>query len=59
MKLPQLSVKSLANHRPVPHNNSSDERIGTDPPTPALCKLASPPQMGFIRACQLRFHRTD
>ena len=59
MKLPQLSVEPLTHHLVPTHHNSSDKRIRTDPPAPALGKLASPPQMGFIRACQLRFHRTD
>jgi hypothetical protein len=59
MQLPQLSVKSLTNHLALTHNDSSDKRIGTDPTTPALRKLASPPQVGFIHACQLRIHRTD
>jgi hypothetical protein len=59
MQISQRSMKSLANHIAAPHNNSSDKRIRTHPTTPALRKLASLPQVGFIRACQLRFHRTD
>jgi hypothetical protein len=59
MQVPQFSMKPLANHHTVTHNHSSDKRIGTDSPTPALSKLASPPQVGFIRACELCIHRTD
>jgi len=59
VQIAQLSVKSLTDHLAVSHDDSSDERIGTDPATPALGKFAGLPQMGFIRACQLRIHRTD
>jgi hypothetical protein len=59
MQLAQFSVKPLTDHLAVPHNNSSDKRIRADPAPPALRKLSSPPQMDFIRACELRIHRTD
>jgi hypothetical protein len=59
MQVPQLSMKPLADHLSVPHNHSSDKRIGADFPAPTLCKLKRPLQMGLIRACELRIHRTD
>jgi len=52
-------MKPLADHLAVTRNDGSDKRIGTDPPPPALRKLKSPPEMGFVRACELPIHRTD
>ena len=59
MQPAQLSMKPLTNHLTVTHNNSSDERIGTDPPPPALSKLQRPQEMPSIRACELGIHKTD
>jgi hypothetical protein len=59
MQATKLSVKPLADHLTVPDNNSSDERIGTDPPAPTLGKLQRPRKLAPIRACELRIHRTD
>jgi hypothetical protein len=59
MQPPQLSVKSLANHLAITHHDSSNKRIRTHPTTPALRKLKRPPEMGLVRACELRIHRTD
>ncbi len=59
MQATQFGVKALANHPTVPDHNSSDKRIGTDPPTPTLRKLQRPRKMAPIRACELRIHRTD
>ena len=59
MQPAQFSVKPLTNHLAVTHDHSSDKRIRTDPPTPALRELQRPPKMLSIRACQLRFHATD
>lgn len=59
VQTPKLSVKPLADHLAVTHNNSSDKRIGTDPPTPTLRKLQRPREMAPIRACELGVHETD
>lgn len=59
MKLSQFGVEPLANHLAISHNNSSDERIGTDSPPPALSKLQRTLEMLAIRACELGFHETD
>ncbi len=52
-------MKPLADHLTATHNNSSDKRIGADPPAPTLRKLQRPRKMAPIRACELRIHRTD
>jgi hypothetical protein len=59
VKLAQLSMESLANHVPVTNNHSSDKRIRTHPPPPALSKLKRSQEMPSIRACELRIHTTD
>jgi hypothetical protein len=59
MEATELGVKALADRLAVTHNNSSDERIGADLPTPALGKLQRPREMAPIRTCELRFHATD
>jgi hypothetical protein len=59
MKLPQLGVPPLANHLAATHNNSSDERIGTDSTPAALRKLQRSRHVSLVRACELGFHETD
>ena len=59
MQAPKLGVKPLANYVPVTNNNSSDKRIGTHSPPPALSKLQRPREMAPIRACELGIHATD
>ena len=59
VQIAKLGVESLADHLASPHHDSSDERIGTDSPPPALRKLKRPPQWLLIRACELGIHETD
>jgi hypothetical protein len=59
VQIAELGVKPLTDNLAITHNDSSNKRIRTDPPPPALRKLTSPPQVSFIRACELRIHRTD
>jgi hypothetical protein len=59
METAKLRMKPLADHLTLAHDNSSDKRIGADPPTPTLRKLQRPREMAPIRACELRIHRTD
>ncbi len=46
---PQLSMKPLANYLPATHNNSSNQRIRANTPTPPLSKRQSSLQMLLIR----------
>jgi hypothetical protein len=55
----QLSVKPLANHLAITHNNSSDKGIGTDSSPSTLRKLKGPQEMPSIHGCELRSHTTD
>jgi hypothetical protein len=59
MEIPQLSVKSLANHLTIAHNHCSDKRIRANSTPSALRKLKRPREVRSIRACELRFHTTD
>jgi hypothetical protein len=59
MKLSPFRVPPLANNLAIPHNHSSDERIGANSPPPALRKLQRAPEMFAMRACELGFHETD
>jgi len=45
MQPTQLSMKPLANNLPIPHNNSSHQRVGANAPAPTLSKHQSSPQM--------------
>ena len=47
VQVTQFGVKPLANHLAVPHDHSSDERIGADPPPPALGKLQRPREVSL------------
>jgi hypothetical protein len=53
---PQLSMKPLANHRSVPHNNSSNQRVRAHSTPPVLRKLQSPQQMTAIRVSEQGIH---
>jgi hypothetical protein len=55
----QFNVKALADHLIVTHEDRSNERIGADPPAPAIGKLERPAQMPSIRACERGVHATD
>jgi hypothetical protein len=59
MQATQLGMKPLADHIPVSHDDSSDERIRADSTPPALSKLQRPREMPLIRGCELAIHATD
>ena len=59
MQIAQLGMKPLADRLAIAHNNSSDERIGTHSPPPALSKLQRSREVRPIRACELGIHATD
>jgi len=56
MQIAQLSMKTLANDITVTHGNSSNKRIRTSPPAPALRQLKRPPQVPAIRSCKRSSH---
>jgi hypothetical protein len=56
MQIPKLSVKPLANHLAITHNDSPHERIRTDPPPPILRQPKCPQQVPTIRSCQRSIH---
>jgi hypothetical protein len=56
MKAAQFRMEPLANHVAITHDDSTNERIRTNPPTPMLRQLKSSPQMTLIRSSKLRIH---
>jgi hypothetical protein len=56
VKPTQFSMKPLADHRAVTHDNRSHQRVRTNPPAPKLSKLQSPLQMSLIRGRKLGIH---
>ena len=59
VQIAQFGMPPLTGNLAIPHNNSSDERIGANSPPPALRKLQRVAEMLAIRACELGFHETD
>jgi hypothetical protein len=59
MQIAELSMKSLPDDRAIAHDHRADERIRTDPTTPALRHLKSSSEVRSIRACELGSHKTD
>lgn len=56
MQVPQLGMKPLADHDPVPNNDGPDKRIRADPPPPALRQLKRPQEVLAIRNCKRSIH---
>src|ERR1044072_1258162 len=49
MQPTKLCMKPLADHDPIPNDNRSNKRIGTNPPAPALSELERPSQVDAVR----------
>jgi len=56
MQLAQFSMKPLANHFPVTHNDRSNQGIRANSPTSELRKLKSPSQVFAVRSFQRGVH---
>jgi hypothetical protein len=50
----ELGVEALADRLTTADDDGTDERIGTDPPTPPLGQLERPPQVRSILLCSDR-----
>jgi hypothetical protein len=59
VKVPQFCVPAFPYDGIVPDDDRANQRIGTDPPAPALGKLQRSAQVAPIRACELRVHGID